>query len=117
MQNCYNDFRNGGFGLAMNTIEKIREAELASDEAEKKAVVDADNIVAHAEDEAGALKVNLTKQSKAKAEELIADAEKKSEQILNEAKEEASKESEQLRSSVEAKKAEAIDLILGDLTS
>jgi len=103
--------------LAMDTIEKIREAELASDAAEKNAVVEADRILAEAEDAAAALKVDLTREAKAKADALLKEASAKSEAILSEAEAGARKDAEALRSSVEAKKDDAIKLILDDLTA
>ena len=101
----------------MDTIEKIREAELASDAAEKNAVVEADRILAEAEDAAAALKVDLTREAKAKAEGLLKEASSKSEAILSEAEENAKKDAAALRSSVEAKKDEAVKLSLDDLTA
>ena len=101
----------------MDTIEKIREAELASDTAEKNAVVEADRIVAEAEDAAAALKVNLTKEAKAKAEALLQDARAKSDSILSDARAEAESEAKALRSETEGKKDKAIRLILDDLTA
>lgn len=103
--------------MAMDTIEKIREAELASDNAEKDAIVEADRIVAEAEDAAATLKVNLTKDAKAKAEALLQDAKSKSDTILAGAKAEAVDEAKALRSDVANKKDEAIKLILDDLTA
>ena len=103
--------------MAMDTIEKIREAELASDNAEKDAIVEADRIVAEAEDAAATLKVNLTKDAKAKAEALLQDAKSKSDTILAGAKAEAVDEAKALRSDVANKKEEAIKLILDDLTA
>ena len=103
--------------MAMDTIEKIREAELASDNAEKDAIVEADRIVAEAEDAAATLKVNLTKDAKAKAEALLQDAKSKSDTILAGAKAEAVDEAKVLRSDVANKKEEAIKLILDDLTA
>jgi len=102
--------------LAMDTIEKIREAELASDSAEKEAVVEADRIVAEAEDAAASLKVNLTKESKAKADALMQDAKTKSDSILKEAETSAKADAEKLRSEVSTRKDTAIKLILEDLT-
>lgn len=101
----------------MDTIEKIREAELASDAAEKNAVVEADRILAEAEDAAATLKVDLTREAKAKAEGLLKEASSKSEAILSDAEENAKKDAAALRSSVEAKKDEAVKLILDDLTA
>ena len=103
--------------MAMDTIEKIREAELASDNAEKDAIVEADRIVAEAEDVAATLKVNLTKDAKAKAEALFQDAKSKSDTILAGAKAEAVDEAKAVRSDVANKKEEAIKLILDDLTA
>ena len=103
--------------MAMDTIEKIREAELASDSAEKNAVVEADRIMAEAEDAAAALKTDLTKEAKAKADGLLKDASAKSESILSEAEEAARTEVSALRASVEANKEGAIKLILDDLTA
>ncbi|MBQ8956544.1 MAG: hypothetical protein IJ075_06215 [Lachnospiraceae bacterium] len=101
----------------MDTIEKIREAELASEDAEKNAVVEADRIVAEAEDAAASLKVNLTKDAKAKADALLQDARTKSDSILSDAQAEAESEAKALRSDVSAKKGKAIKLILDDLTA
>ena len=101
----------------MDTIERIREAELASDNAEKNAVVEADRIVAEAEDAAAALKVNLTKEAKAKADALLQEAGTKSEDILSAAEKEAENEAKALRDSIPAKKETAIKLILDDLTA
>ena len=101
----------------MDTIEKIREAEKASDSAEKDAVIEADRIVAEAEDKAATLKVNLTKEAKEKAEALLNDAKAKSDSILSEAKAESENEAKALRSDIGAKKDEAIKLILDDLTA
>ena len=98
--------------MTMDTIEKIREAELASDSAEKEAVVEADRIVAEAEDAAASLKVNLTKEAKAKAEALMQEA-KAAKADLKAAKAEA----KALRSDVGAKKDAAVKLILDDLTA
>jgi len=103
--------------LAMDSIEKIREAELASDNAEKQAVVEADRIVAEAEDKAASLKVSLTKDAKARAEALIADAKAKSDSVLSAAEAEAAEEAAGLRKGVEAKKESAVKLILDDLTA
>lgn len=102
--------------MAMDTIEKIREAELASDSAEKEAVVEADRIVAEAEDAASSLKVNLTKEAKAKADALLQEAKAKSDSILADAASSAEAEAKALRSDVGARKDEAIRLILDDLT-
>lgn len=101
----------------MDTIEKIREAELASDNAEKDAVVEADRIVAEAEDAAATLKVNLTKEAKAKADALLQEAGAKSEDILAAAEKEAESEAKALRDSISAKKEAAVKLILDDLTA
>lgn len=109
--------KKDGDQMAMDTIEKIREAELASDNAEKDAVVEADRIVAEAEDAAASLKVNLTKEAKAKADALLQDAGKKSEEILDAAKKEAESEAGALRNSISAKKDAAVQLILDDLTA
>ena len=103
--------------MAMDTIERIREAELAAESAEKDAVVEADRIVAEAEDKAAGLKVNLTKEAKAKADSLLQDARAKSESILSDAKAEAESEAKALRNDVGAKKDTAIKLILEDLTA
>ena len=103
--------------MAMDTIEKIREAELASDNAEKNAVVEADRIVAEAEDAAASLKVDLTKEARAKADALLQEAKTKSDSILSEARTEADSEAKALRSDVAARKDEAIKLILDDLTA
>ncbi len=103
--------------MAMDTIEKIREAERASENAEKDAVVEADRIVAEAEDQASGLKVDLTKEAKAKAEALISEAKAKSEDILSKARAEAEDETKALRSEVGAKKDAAVKLILDDLTA
>lgn len=103
--------------MAMDTIEKIREAELASDNAEKNAVIEADRIVAEAEDAAASLKVDLTKEARAKADALLQEAKTKSDSILSEARTEADSEAKALRSDVAAKKDEAIKLILDDLTA
>ena len=103
--------------MAMDTIKKIREAELASDNAEKDAVVEADRIVAEAEDAAATLKVNLTKEAKAKADALLQEAGAKSEDILAAAEKEAESEAKALRDSISAKKEAAVKLILDDLTA
>ena len=103
--------------MAMDTIEKIREAELASDSAEKEAVVEADRIVAEAEDAAASLKVNLTKEAKAKADALMQEAKAKSDGILKDAEASAKADAEALRSDTGAKKDAAIKLILDDLTA
>ncbi len=103
--------------MTMDSIEKIREAELASDSAEKEAVVEADRIVAEAEDAAASLKVNLTKEAHAKADALVQEAEAKSDSILKDAASSAEAEAKALRSEVGAKKDAAIKLILDDLTA
>ena len=103
--------------MTMDTIEKIREAELASDSAEKEAVVEDDRIVAEAEDAAASLKVNLTKEAKAKAEALMQEAKAKSDGILSDAESSAKAEAKALRSDVGAKKDAAVKLILDDLTA
>ncbi len=101
----------------MDTIERIREVELASDKAEKAAVVEADRIIAEAEDAAASLKVNLTKEAKAKADALVSDAQAKSDKILSDARTEADGEASSLRSETGAKKDAAIKLVLDDLTA
>ena len=103
--------------MTMDSIEKIREAELASDSAEKEAVVEADRIVAEAEDAAASLKVNLTKEAHAKADALMQEAKAKSDSILKDAGSSAEAEAKALRSEVGAKKDAAIKLILDDLTA
>ena len=103
--------------MAMDTIEKIREAELASDAAEKNAVVEADRILAEAEDAAAALKSDLTREAKAKAEGMLKEASDKSDAILGKAEEDARSGASALRSAVEAKKQDAVKLILDDLTA
>ena len=93
----------------MDTIEKIREAELASDSAEKEAVVEADRIVAEAEDAASSLKVNLTKEAKAKADALLQEAKAKSDSILADAASSAEAEAKaaEIKAKAQAKIQEA----------
>ncbi len=103
--------------MALDTIDKVREAELAADQAEKDASVEADRIVAKAEDDAIALKSSLSRESREKAEKAVSEAQTKGDALLADAKLEAEKSIAQLRSSVAAKEDDAVKVILEDLTN
>ena len=101
--------------LALDTIDKVLKAEQDADSAEKNAVVEADRIVAKAEDDAIGLKSDLSKKSRQEADDAVKSAQDKADALLQGAKEEAEKSVEKLRADTASKEEEAIKLILNDL--
>ena len=56
--------QKGGFGLAQETIDAIRQAETAAEAAEKEAVKEAEAIVAEAKAQAAQMKAAMTKSAR-----------------------------------------------------
>ena len=102
--------------MTSDTIDKVREAELAADKAEKDAQVQADQIVAGAENEAATLRADLVKTSREAAESAGKKAQEKTDGLLEEARKEAEKSIEELRSSVASGREKAVKAIIEDLT-
>ncbi len=103
--------------MALDTIDKVLEAEKQADSAEKDAVVEADRIVAKAEDDAIGLKEDLSKQARAEADEAINGARKKADELIKQAEAEAEKTVSELRADTASKEEKAIKLIIDELTA
>lgn len=101
--------------MATDTIEAIRNAELQSDAAEKKAHLDAEEIVRNADTEAAELKVSLTKEALAGAKSALEAAELEGSKLIEAAKSAAQEDTETLRKNAAAKEDEAIQLIIKSL--
>lgn len=101
--------------MALDTIDKVREAERNAENAEKAAGTEADRIVAKAGDDAAEIKVDLTRKSREKAEAMLKEASEKGDSLMADATLEAGKAVETLCSSVSAKEEDAIKFILNDL--
>ena len=101
--------------LAFDTIDRVLQAERSADEAEKKAAVESDGIVAKAENEAMDLKDELEKKSKEKAKQEIDAAKAEADEVLTRAKQEADALINDLKSSVSSKEEAAVKLILDEI--
>lgn len=102
--------------MALDTIDKVRDAELNAEKAEKAAAEEADRIVAKAGDDAAVLKNTRTKEARSRADALVSDASRRGDALMADAALEAGKSVEELRSCVIPKEDAAIKLILDDLT-
>lgn len=102
--------------MALDTIDKVRDAELNAEKAERAAADEADRIVAKAGDDASALKDTRIKEAHSKADSLVSDASRRGDALMADATLEAGKNVEALRSSVVSKEDAALKLILDDLT-
>ncbi len=103
--------------MALDTIDKVLEAEKQADSAEKDAAVEADRIVAKAEDDAIGLRNDLSKKAKSEADTAINDARKKADELIKKAEEEAEQTVSDLRRETASKEEKAIKLILDELTA
>ena len=101
--------------LAFDTIDRVLQAERSADEAEKKAAVESDGIVAKAENEAMDLKDELEKKSKEKAKQETDAAKAEADEVLTRAKQEADALINDLKSSVSSKEEAAVKLILDEI--
>ncbi|MBO6113233.1 MAG: hypothetical protein J6P45_09335 [Lachnospiraceae bacterium] len=102
--------------LALDTIDKVLKAEQEADGAEKNAIVEADRIVAKAEDDAIGLKSDLSRKAKSEADEAVRQAKDKADGLLSKAKEETGESVQKLRAETASKEEAAIKLILDSLT-
>lgn len=102
--------------MALDTIDKVREAELSAEKAEKAAADEADGIVARAVEDAGALKAERTQESRKKADAAVSEASRHGDALMADATLEAGRSVEDLRSLVIPREDAAISLILDDLT-
>lgn len=101
--------------LAFDTIDRVLQAERSADEAEKKAAVESDGIVAKAENEAMDLKDEFEKKSKEKAKQETDAAKAEADEVLTRAKQEADALINDLKSSVSSKEEAAVKLILDEI--
>lgn len=101
--------------MAFDTIDRVLQAERSADEAEKKAAVESDGIVAKAENEAMDLKDELEKKSKEKAKQETDAAKAEADEVLTRAKQEADALINDLKSSVSSKEEAAVKLILDEI--
>lgn len=101
--------------MALDSIDKVREAEKSAEEAEKAAGTEAERIVAKAVDDAAEIKVELTRKSREKVDAMLKDACEKGDSLMADATLEAGKAVEILRSSVSTKEEDAIKFILNAL--
>ena len=107
--------KKGGFGLAQETIDAIRQAEAAAEAAEKDAVKQAEAIVAEAKAQGVQLKADMTSAAREAAVRAEEDAKAQGEQMMQAAGAEEVKELENLRSAVAAKQEQAVKVILSEL--
>ena len=100
--------QKGGFGLAQETIDAIRQAEAAAEAAEKDAVKQAEAIVAQ-------MKAEMTKSAREGAMGAEEDAKAQSEQMMQAAGAEEGKDLEALQKAVAEKQQKAVEVILSEL--
>ncbi|ANU46644.1 hypothetical protein ADH76_24245 [Enterocloster clostridioformis] len=107
--------QKGGFGLAQETIDAIRQAETAAEAAEKEAVKEAEAIVAEAKAQAAQMKAAMTKSARESAVGAEEDAKAQSEQMMQAAGAEEGKDLEALQKAVAEKQQKAVEVILSEL--
>lgn len=101
--------------MAQETIEAIRQAELAAEQTEKNVASEGDKIIAQAKAEAAETIMQLTKDAKEKAADALASAKKQSDSMMADALHLVEQELSTLRDAAKAKEPQAVQLILSEL--
>ena len=101
--------------MAKETIDAVRQAELAAEQTEKAAVQEADRLVAQAKLDAKQAVADLTKSAKEKAQAELSAARRQGDELIAKAVAEVQQDCSRLRETAAAKDAEATTAILAEL--
>ena len=101
--------------MAQSTIQAIKEAELAADKALRDAAQKKDELLKNADIEAKKIIADQTKAVKEKAEADLAEANKKKDEVVSEAVVKTEANIKAMRENAQAKKKQAIDLIVAEV--
>lgn len=101
--------------MAQETIETIRQAELAAEQAEKAAADEAEQIVAKAHEEAKETIASMTREAREKAAAALDEAGAQGDTMMTEARREVEQDVAKLGESVAVREEQAIKLILSEL--
>lgn len=101
--------------MAQETIESIRRAELAAEQAEKDARLQAEEIVAKAHKDARELMESMTREARGKALTALEETGIKSDAQMSEALRQGEQEVRKLGEAVSAQESQAVKMILSEL--
>lgn len=101
--------------MALETVNKILDAEKCAKASELQAKADASRIIEEAKEKASLILEKAKREAKEKTMEIISEAEKKADEILLNAEKNAKEEARQVKESLSAKLSDASSFVINQI--